>query len=203
MKRRRSAVAICMDCEKSFESQESSARHFNSRNHIQRLLAIKNAPMMSGREVTEQVEQDSEIMTEDENDEQWFFDYEFIRWREFNKAITRETYFSMPSKSNFLPWMKMLMGLSFSKREVLFAVLLRAQCYEAKGKNSMITWITKCISLYITANIIASGQFWILREVSIAWKASLICNFRFTTFKFCRIFKKFYFESWLFMIYHK
>jgi hypothetical protein len=74
MKRRRSAVAICMDCEKSFESQESSARHFNSRNHIQRLLAIKNAPMMSGREVTEQVEQDSEIMTEDEDDEQWFFD---------------------------------------------------------------------------------------------------------------------------------
>jgi hypothetical protein len=30
--------------------------------------------MMSGREVTEQVEQDSEIMTEDEDDEQWFFD---------------------------------------------------------------------------------------------------------------------------------
>jgi hypothetical protein len=62
-----------MDCEKSFESQESSARHFNSRNHIQRLLH-GYAPMMSGREVTEQVEQDSEIMTEDEKDEQWIFD---------------------------------------------------------------------------------------------------------------------------------
>jgi hypothetical protein len=81
MKRRRSAVAKCMDCEKSFESQEIIQHGISTPATIFKgcCMAIKNAPMMSGREVTEQVEQDSEIMTEDENDEQWFFDYEFIR----------------------------------------------------------------------------------------------------------------------------
>ena len=50
MKRRRQSVSTCVDCNKSFESQETSTQHFNSRNHVQRLLAIKNAQLMDTEE---------------------------------------------------------------------------------------------------------------------------------------------------------
>ena len=66
MKRRRGAVVTCDDCNKDFESQESAQLHFLSRSHLQRLLAIKNAPLMSSAEVNE-----NDAENDEENGEQW------------------------------------------------------------------------------------------------------------------------------------
>ena len=66
MKRRRGAVVTCDDCNKDFESQESAQLHFLSRSHLQRLLAIKNAPLMGSAEVNE-----NDAENDEENGEQW------------------------------------------------------------------------------------------------------------------------------------
>ena len=64
MKRRRQSVSTCVDCNKSFESQETSTQHFNLHNHVQRLLAIKNAQLMNTEEEREILE-DVGIRVED------------------------------------------------------------------------------------------------------------------------------------------
>ena len=46
MKRRRTAVERCEQCDKSFESNEAGVRHFKSRSHTQKVLALKNALLM-------------------------------------------------------------------------------------------------------------------------------------------------------------
>ena len=51
MKRKRNAVSTCEDCERCFESHESSLRHFNSRSHTQNILEQKNASLMGRPEI--------------------------------------------------------------------------------------------------------------------------------------------------------
>ena len=46
MKRRRTAVKRCEECDKSFESNEAGVRHLKSRSHTQKVLALKNALLM-------------------------------------------------------------------------------------------------------------------------------------------------------------
>ena len=62
MERRRGTVVTCDNCNKDFESQESAQLHFLSRNHLQRLLAMKNAPLMgSAAKVNDEVENVQEL----------------------------------------------------------------------------------------------------------------------------------------------
>ena len=42
----RTAVKRCEECDKSFESNEAGARHFKSRSHTQKVLALRNALLM-------------------------------------------------------------------------------------------------------------------------------------------------------------
>ena len=66
MKRRRTAVKRCEECDKSFESNEAGVRHFKSRSHTQKVLALKNALLMD--EYEEIWEENDECF--DEN-QQW------------------------------------------------------------------------------------------------------------------------------------
>ena len=66
MKRRRTAVKRCEECDKSFESNEAGVRHFKSRSHTQKVLALKNSLLMD--EYEEIWEENDECF--DEN-QQW------------------------------------------------------------------------------------------------------------------------------------
>ena len=53
MKRRRNATASCVECEMDFESNRSLEKHLRSRNHEQRMLALRNLSWLDFQEQSE------------------------------------------------------------------------------------------------------------------------------------------------------